>query len=216
MNETAKASPLAALLFAGLLAAVAPVSSSPVPQEDATCLHCHARPGLKSESGQTVYVDGNVYDASVHGQAGVNCVDCHRELKDVKQLPHAKGLAAVRCADCHADYARTTTGGVHDTWSPRLEAAPVLCRDCHGGHDILPSSDPRSTVTPASRPATCGRCHPGAGPNFARGRVHELGGAAGRTPAGVVRILYKALIAIMGAFFLAYIAADLIRSRRRP
>jgi hypothetical protein len=35
-----------------------------------------------------------------------------------------------------------------------------------------------------------------------------------RTPAGVVRILYKVLIAVMGAFFLAYVAVDLLRTGR--
>lgn len=215
MSEHAKTSSVRALFLAGSLIVAGPSFSFPGPQEDAVCLHCHAFPGLKSASGASVFVDRETYEASAHGQAGVACVDCHRDLQGVKELPHAKGLAVVNCADCHLAYAHVSTGGVHDTWSPRLEAHPVLCKDCHGRHDVRPSSDPRSRLSPANRPATCGRCHPGAGLNYARGRVHELGGAAARTPAGVVRILYKALIAAMGAFFLAYIAADLI-GRRRP
>ena len=107
-----------------------------------------------------------------------------------------------------------TAGGVHGTASPKLAAKPVLCKDCHGYHDVLPSSDPRSPVHVSNRPATCGRCHEGAGANFARGRVHELRIDGAADPAGVVRVLYKALIAVMGAFFLAYVAADLLRARR--
>jgi len=215
MSEIAKARLGITLLLVGLLTAVAAASSPSLPQEDATCLHCHASSRLKSAPGRTVYVDRDVYSASVHGQAGVTCIDCHRDLKDIQALPHPKDLARVRCADCHAEYARTTTGGVHGTWSPRLAAAPVRCADCHGRHDIQPSSDPRSRVSPPNRPATCGRCHPGAGVHFAEGRVHELAGDTAFAPHGLVRILYKALIAVMGAAFLAYIAADLLR-RRSP
>lgn len=215
MSETAKARLEVVLLFAGLLTVVAVALSTPLPQEDATCLHCHASSRLKSESGRTVYVDRDVYNASIHGQAGVTCIDCHRDLKDIEALPHPKNLADVRCADCHTKYARARTADVHGTWSPKLAAKPVRCADCHGRHDILPSSDPSSRVSPANRPATCGRCHPGAGVHFAEGRVHELAGATAIAPHGVVRILYKVLIAVMGAAFLAYIAADLIR-RRSP
>jgi len=46
------------------------------------------------------------------------------------------------------------------------------CASCHGIHDILPSSDPTSSINPVNLPKTCGTCHPGAGPNFAKGKVH--------------------------------------------
>ena len=33
------------------------------------------------------------------------------------------------------------------------------CSDCHGNHDILPSTAQRSSVHPTNLPDTCGRCH---------------------------------------------------------
>ena len=46
------------------------------------------------------------------------------------------------------------------------------CASCHGVHDILPASDPKSRVNVANIPKTCGGCHPGANANYARGRIH--------------------------------------------
>jgi hypothetical protein len=39
-------------------------------------------------------------------------------------------------------------------------------------HDIRPPDDPLSMVNPKNVPATCGKCHPGANPNFAVGKIH--------------------------------------------
>jgi hypothetical protein len=208
--------PGAGVLLAGILIAVfARAGTGPRPQDDdKTCLVCHDDPELKSSAGTPLYVKPAVFAASVHGQAGLGCLGCHVDLKGVEDFPHAADLETVNCVRCHADFARSTAGGVHGTASPRLAASPVRCRDCHGYHDVLPSEDPRSTVHVSNRPATCGRCHAGAGPNFSRGRVHELASTGLRTAPGVVRVLYKALIAVMGAFFIAYVGADFLRSRR--
>jgi hypothetical protein len=208
----------AGALLAGLLisgAVIAAAASAPRPQDaDKTCFVCHDDPELKSSAGASVYVKPAVFAASVHGQAGIGCLGCHTDLEGVEDFPHSPDLKAVSCSRCHGDYARMTAGGVHGTASPRLAAKPVQCQDCHGSHDVLPSSEPASRVSPANRASTCGRCHAGAGAHFAQGRVHELPAAGLRTAPGAVRVLYKALIAVMGAFFIAYVAADLLRSRR--
>jgi hypothetical protein len=206
----------AGLVLAGILTvAFVRAGSGPRPQaDDKTCFVCHDDPELKSAAGSSLYVKPADFAASVHGQAGRGCLACHSDLTGVEDFPHAVDLQTVMCARCHADFARMTAGGVHGTASPKLAAKPVLCKDCHGYHDVRPSSDPRSPVHVSNRPATCGRCHEGAGANFARGRVHELPSTGLRTAPGVVRVLYKALIAVMGAFFLAYVAADLRRARR--
>ncbi len=216
MRKDAALWPGAGVALAVMLGSAAALAAplSPPQAADKTCLICHENAGLKSSAGMPVYVSPTDFGASVHGQAGIGCVDCHTDLKGVEDFPHAKGLESVNCAACHGEYARATAGGVHATASPRLSARPVGCKDCHGSHDVLRSSDPRSSVHVSSRPATCGRCHPGAGIHFAKGRVHELAGKGPTTPAGVFRILYKVLIAVMGGFFLADIAVDLLRSRR--
>lgn len=203
---------IGAALLAAAAAAAAP--TFPAQDDDRTCLVCHDDAELKSSAGMTVYVSPKPLAASVHGRAGVRCVGCHADLKGFKDFPHAQSLEAVRCAGCHGDYARTSSGGVHGTSSPRLAAKPVLCKDCHGTHDVLPSSDPGSSVHAANRPGTCGKCHPGATANFARGHVHELPASSGRSPAGVVRLLYKVFIGVMAGFFLLYVGVDLLRRTR--
>jgi NhaP-type Na+/H+ or K+/H+ antiporter len=50
--------------------------------------------------------------------------------------------------------------------------------------------------------------------NFSRGRAHEYQATGGPSPAGVVRVLYKALIGVLTGFFLVYAAVDLLRWRR--
>jgi len=203
-----------------ILVLLVPFAAARVPvgaprQNDArTCLVCHDDAELESSAGTPVYVNAKDFAASVHGRAGAGCVGCHAELKGVDEFPHAKVLGAVNCPGCHGDYARMSTGGVHGMSSPRLARKPVLCKDCHGYHGVLRSTDPGSSVHSANLPATCGKCHPGAGGNFARGRVHEYPGTGSPTPAGVVRVLYEILIGLMAGFFLVAIAADLRRSRR--
>jgi hypothetical protein len=212
-----RARPGLIVIFAALLTFPAAAAASPAfsPQDDdRTCLVCHDDSELKSSAGTTVYVDRKPFASSVHGRAGVGCVGCHADLKGFEDFPHAQDLKAVTCVSCHGDYGRTSPGGVHGTASPRLAANPVQCKDCHGYHDVLPSSDPASRVHASSRPATCGLCHPGAGANFAKGRVHELPASSGRSPAGVVRVLYKVLIGGMTGFFLLYVGLDVMRWAR--
>ena len=52
------------------------------------------------------------------------------------------------------------------------DANTAVCTDCHGGHKILPPSNPASTVSSQNIVATCAKCHPGANANFAGFLVH--------------------------------------------
>jgi formate dehydrogenase gamma subunit len=53
------------------------------------------------------------------------------------------------------------------------------CASCHGVHNILPSSDSRSTISRANLINTCGQCHPGASENFITGKIHLTPAATG-------------------------------------
>ena len=46
------------------------------------------------------------------------------------------------------------------------------CYDCHGAHDILPVTDPRSRLSRANIVKTCGKCHPGSHRQFAGYLTH--------------------------------------------
>jgi formate dehydrogenase gamma subunit len=79
------------------------------------------------------------------------------------------------------------------------------CASCHGVHNILPSTDPKSMISANNLPQTCGQCHIGAGANFASGKIHltsELVTTPGAQDAGligtrIVRWIYIPLIVLV-------------------
>jgi cytochrome b subunit of formate dehydrogenase len=89
------------------------------------------------------------------------------------------------CSRCHAsevlareyalplDRVQTYLDSYHGLASSRGSRAVANCSSCHGVHEILGSTNPKSTIHPANLPVTCGKCHQGATANFARGPVHQ-------------------------------------------
>jgi cytochrome b subunit of formate dehydrogenase len=80
------------------------------------------------------------------------------------------------------------------------------CSSCHGVHNILPSSDPHSTINRANLDATCGQCHKGVTKKFTQNKVH-LDGSQSKDIGTIVirwiRWIYLVLIAVViGAMFL--------------
>lgn len=135
------------------------------------------------------------YEASVHGKAQLKgnpdspvCTSCHgehniRQAKDEASTVSA-GHVANTCAHCHskvvimekygvkAEQVATYNESFHGIANEFGVLKAANCASCHTAHDILPASDPRSSVSPANIPKTCGKCHPGANANFANGRIH--------------------------------------------
>jgi hypothetical protein len=139
------------LIFSGLSGAAT----------DEDCLACHGDQGLKSEKGRSVFVDKDKIAVSIHGQAGTSCVDCHADLKKVKDFPHPFPLKAADCGQCHADAVKQLAGSVHDPVLRQEGPVPVSCKDCHGAHEIKGKDDIDSTVFPLNLPRTCENCHLG-------------------------------------------------------
>jgi len=130
-----------------ILSNIFPASLAFSASANGECLDCHdkTRNELKS-----------TYDASLKGSVhhSLDCTDCHPGLVD---LPHEEQLPPVHCGNCHSAEAETYR------WHGRLavpggEDVPS-CADCHGKHDMLPSSQKQSKVHPVNLPATCGKCH---------------------------------------------------------
>jgi hypothetical protein len=42
----------------------------------------------------------------------------------------------------------------------------AMCTSCHTAHNVLPKTDPTSSVNPGNIPGTCGRCHHGIAEQF--------------------------------------------------
>ncbi len=135
------------------------------------------------------------YRTSVHGQAlarGVTqapiCNDCHGEHKILKPANAASTVNAAHirdtCGNCHGNVRLTSSFGLPSDRVVSFDASyhglagkagsqtVANCSSCHGVHNILPSSDPKSTINPKNLPRTCGQCHAGAGTRFAISQVH--------------------------------------------
>ena len=137
-----------------------------------------------------------IYHASVHGKAAAEgnldspvCTDCHGEhtiqAADAPSSPVAPGnVSAEVCSPCHSsvrlaakyglrsDRFRTFSDSFHGLAIRGGQVSAANCASCHGSHEILPSSDPRSLTHPSNLAKTCGECHAGATAAFATGKVH--------------------------------------------
>ncbi len=197
-----------------------PRSSLHHAQVPITCGRCHDR-------------IEKAFQASVHGTAvtrGVKdapvCTDCHGEHSilapsEPNSLVNPARVSTITCGRCHSDerltqrYSLPTdkVSAYQDSYhglAKRAGSAVVAnCASCHGVHDILPSSDPRSTINPAKLGQTCGKCHPGAGTRFAIGRVHVVAEAAGENEVSRwVRRIYLVLIPLVIGFMALYVLLD--------
>jgi len=129
------------------------------------------------------------FRASGHGRAvakGITaapvCTTCHGEhsILSPKNAGSPVHFTYIRetCGQCHGSVALNRRFSLPPD-RPRSGSQTVAnCASCHGIHNILASSDPRSTTNSRNLPATCGKCHPRAGARFALGTIHELQGRA--------------------------------------
>ena len=146
------------LLGGAAIAGAGPSSLKPPANDD--CLACHGDPDAKRANGTLVAVDAPAFAASKHGPMA--CVDCHTDVATLTEFPHPDTLKKVNCASCHEKIGTTYEDSIHARAREKsgLKVAPA-CADCHGRHDILGKTDPKSRVSHAQVPATCGACHDG-------------------------------------------------------
>jgi len=138
------------------------------------CASCHAEVGQQ-------------FQRSMHGRLIANndpnaptCKECHgtHEVKgrtDPKSPIFAINIP-VLCGKCHQEGKKAAvryTGSEHEIISHYTESihgkgllksgltVTATCSDCHPAHNVLPMSDPASSVNPQNVPATCGKCHHG-------------------------------------------------------
>ncbi len=139
---------IAALAFGLLLAPRAPAQSKPAANPDDDCLACHNNKDLKTDAGQSLFVNPAKHAASVH--AVLNCTSCHT---DIKEYPHPKRIAKVECAACHAEESSDVPNSVHGA------LGEDACMSCHGpAHDTQPAA--------AVMPKQCATCHADEVKNF--------------------------------------------------
>jgi cytochrome b subunit of formate dehydrogenase len=171
------------------------------------------------------------FNQSIHGQAlargnqlAPTCTDCHGIHAIIApsspNSPVSKqNVSRDVCARCHAGVRLTQAFGVpggrvttyFDSYHGlAVEGGSLVaanCSSCHGVHNILPSSDPRSTIYPANLVTTCGKCHRGVTREFTLTPVHMGDGlypkSIGTVAVRWVRLIYIFLILlVIGAMFL--------------
>jgi cytochrome b subunit of formate dehydrogenase len=149
---------LLGLVFSGLAFGSGKKVEPPKPTNE-ECLACHGDPTMtKDVEGKAVSISVNpdAFKVSIHG-AMFACVDCHT---DVKTSPHEAAPAKISCATCHADQQAAYDRSYHAKAIKSGDAQAATCVSCHGSpHELLPASDPKSRVSHANIPGTCGTCH---------------------------------------------------------
>jgi cytochrome b subunit of formate dehydrogenase len=194
-----------------------------VPQ---TCAKCHET--QKSE-----------FMASIHGQAIARgnmhapaCTDCHgihtiKRHTDPNSSVAGANLARITCAQCHESVKLSAEFGVpgrrtstymasyHGMATQMGSAVAANCASCHGVHNILPSSDPKSTINSANLMKTCGQCHPGANENFAKGKVHVDSPQAADIGSKAVRFVRKFYLMMIFATIGGMLVHNLLIVRKK-
>jgi hypothetical protein len=133
----------------------------------ATCGSCHQ--GVVARYNQGVHAVA----LKNHNAMAPVCTDCHT-AHTIQRADTDKWRLAVtsECGTCHAQvvdsYRRTFHGKVTELGFTRVAA----CADCHGAHDILPASNPASTISQGRLVETCRKCHSGANERFVKYDPH--------------------------------------------
>lgn len=185
-----------------------------------TCGKCHGE-------------EQDEYAISVHGTSlleGVRdaptCIDCHGEhdvlRPDNPESPTSGFNVAVEvCSTCHASARMAAKYGMSaervETYKSSYHGLALRggkttvanCGSCHGVHNILPSSDPRSLIHADNLATTCGNCHPNASENFTRGKIHLVEGEKETIIIGYIEAFYISLIVIIIGFMVIHNSFDL-------
>jgi len=142
------------------------------------CTSCHGEHDIEAPSQQQSTV-------SKRAQVRATCTRCH----DNERIMSLYGIVTAREASYMDSF--------HGLFSATGSNVVASCADCHRAHNILPPSDPASSVNKANLPHTCAKCHPNAGPNFAKGPVHIIPTAPGQRIFYLVRLFYIGLLSVL-------------------
>jgi hypothetical protein len=171
-----------------------------------TCSDCHgahdilkpkdpdsrvARPHVPATCGKCHEGIARQFGAGVHGKLLAEgkmkapaCQTCHT-AHDIQRTDKTSWQLSVigECGTCHSERIETFRDTFHGQVTNLGFRVVAGCADCHGAHEILPASDPRSPVSPARLVQTCGKCHANASANFVKYDPHANKHDRQRNPA---------------------------------
>jgi predicted CXXCH cytochrome family protein len=111
------------------------------------------------------------------------CQDCHSSHTIQRTGGDDVRMVMMdQCGSCHEAETETFFDTFHGKVSRLGAAATAKCHDCHGTHDILPASDPASTLSRGRVVETCGSCHEGSHRRFAGYLTHATHHDSDRYP----------------------------------
>lgn len=183
------------------------------------CFQCHAKEEYALLGHGKSVLEGN--------QDSAGCSDCHG-LHNIpsynpgleRDAASAREAYTRRCMACHADikiskrnnmstkaaqsYDGTYHGKMIDLGFPQRVAG---CADCHGGHNSLPQTDPRSTLHPDNLVIACKACHQGIHKRFASFVAHPDISSAKKYPFLYwTEIVMSSLLAVLFLFCFTHAA----------
>lgn len=139
--------------------------------QEKLCLSCHLDSPEVTE--RTVPSAGFItsYESSIHRVALSNgnpnaagCVDCHsshnvKDGIDTSSTVFRTNIPST-CGNCHEDITKEFNESVHGIAAMKGNKDVPVCTDCHGEHDILDHTDPRSPVAYKNvAEQVCSPCH---------------------------------------------------------
>jgi hypothetical protein len=173
-----------------------------------TCGTCHA--GIEAR-----YAEG-VHGKALHAgsPAAPVCTDCHTVHQITRVQTETWQMTTVAtCGSCHEARLHTYRYTFHGQVTALGFAETARCWSCHGEHDILPASDPRSRVAPGNLVATCTQCHSGVTQGFVSFQPHPDPHDRERSPAlyWAARLMNGLLLSVF-LFFGVHSLLWLVRS----
>jgi len=155
-----------------------PVATAGEPVVATGCYNCHSRIDAEQRDISEAWL------ASVHGEVGITCADCHggdpnSDEVTVAMSPEAGFLGVPSrartveiCGTCHSDvermrqyqiptdqYAKYKSSVHGQQLVVNNDTRVAICTDCHGVHDVKKASDPTAKVYPLNVPGLCASCH---------------------------------------------------------
>ena len=146
-----------------------------------TCGNCHEDYDLTLNHKFLPKHPVETYRASVHGKAAsqgrypaATCNDCHSAGGTAHRILGPDDpdstinhfAIPLTCGKCHEGVTKDYWDGIHGQLTARGKTESPVCTHCHGEHQIIAHSDPRSPVSHSKvAEATCTPCHESASLN---------------------------------------------------
>ncbi len=134
--------------------------------DNSECFDCHSDETLTKESTnnilqveitESLYVDPEKFELSIHNVNDITCVDCHSDIEELnwdEEVPHALYLETVNCASCHEEAGDEFKNSVH--MKMRKKGITMTCYACHGYHYVQQMEG--ATVAERTN-SICLKCH---------------------------------------------------------